>query len=121
MSNWFQSQFCPPKTQGINNKDIVKGPLTFPITAHETEIALHRLNNNRACGPDQVAGELWKYSAGIISTLLANIFNDALQEGHTLDLGQGTLIPLQKPGKPSGPLTNIHPIVFLTTIQKLYH
>ena len=118
MSEWFYSQFNQHQIQGIRNEDITKGPLIFPITIPEVEKALHRLNNNRASGPDKIAGELWKYSASAVSTSLASIFNQALQEGQPLDLGQGVLIPIQKPNKPPGPLTSIRPIVLLSTIRK---
>ena len=118
VSEWFQSQFNPSAVQRITNEAFVTGPLVCPISETEVENALLRLNNNRACGPDGIAGELWKYSAGVVSASLASIFNQALQEGQSLDLGQGTLIPLQKPGKPPGPLTSVRPIVLLSTIRK---
>ena len=38
---------------------------------------------------------------------------------HLNDFGAGTLIPLQKPGKPRGPLSNLRPVVLLNGIQKL--
>lgn len=48
------------------------------------------------------------------------IFNQAIEEGQPLDLGEGILIPLQKPNKQKGPLTSIRdrPIVLLSTIRK---
>ena len=40
-------------------------------------------------------------------------------ETHDLiDLGKGTLVPLQKPGKPVGPLTSLRPIILLSAFRK---
>ena len=66
VSEWFQSQFSAPEVLRIRETDIAKGPLTCPFSEIEVENALHRLNNNRACGPDGINGELWKYSAGAV-------------------------------------------------------
>jgi hypothetical protein len=118
MSEWFQSQLNQPTAQALTSEDIPKGPLSYPITDHEVKDALQRLNNNRASGPDEVAGELWKYCTDIVCAPLADIFNQALEEGQPLDLGEGILIPLQKPNKQKGPLTSIRPIVLLSTIRK---
>ena len=38
---------------------------------------------------------------------------------HLNDIGAGTLIPLQKPGKPRGPLSNLRPVVLLNGIRKV--
>ncbi|KAI8496769.1 hypothetical protein Bbelb_254240 [Branchiostoma belcheri] len=35
-------------------------------------------------------------------------------------MGQGVLIPLQKPGKPRGPCNSLHPIILLNGIRKLF-
>ena len=88
VSEWFQSQFNPSAVQRITNEATVTGPLVCPISEIEVENALLLLNNNRTCGPDGIAGELWKHSAGAVSASLASIFNQALQEGQSLDLGQ---------------------------------
>ena len=75
VSQWFQSQFSPPGVQGIRSPDVASGPLACPISELEVENNLHHLNNNRACGPDGVHRELWKYFAGAVSTTLATTFN----------------------------------------------
>ena len=46
------------------------------------------------------------------------LFNQASKEGQPFGSGQGTLIPLQKLGKPLGPLNSVHSIVLLSTIRK---
>lgn len=119
VSEWFQLQFSTPEVLGIRQTNIVKGPVTCPISEIQVENALHRLNNNHACGPDGIAGELCKYSAGVVSATLASNFNQALEGRQSLDLGQGTLIPLQTSGKPPGPLTSVRLIVLQSTIPIL--
>ena len=62
--------------------------------------------------------EFLKCSAELISHTIANIFNDALQHHELLDIGKGVLILVQKPGKPTGPLTSLRPIVLLSVLRK---
>ena len=51
---------------------------------------------------------------------IANLLNVAVEgKIHLNDIGDGTLIPLQKPGKPRGPLSNLRPVVLLNGIRKL--
>ena len=44
--------------------------------------------------------------------------DDALQHHELLDIGKGVLILVQKPGKPTGPLTSLRPIVLLSVLRK---
>ena len=71
LSEWFQPQFSHPTDQTLTRKDIHKGPLTYPITDLEVKDALHRLNDNHANGPDEVAGEPWKDLADVVCAPLA--------------------------------------------------
>ena len=54
----------------------------------------------------------------LLSHTIANIFNDALQHHKLLDIAKGVLILVQKPGKPTGPLTSLRPIVLLSVLRK---
>ena len=69
-------------------------------------------------GMDGVPGELLKYSADTIANELMHILNEALTSGCDIGLGNGLLIPLPKPGKPSGPLAHLRPVVLLNVICK---
>ena len=51
-----------------------------------SENALHRLNNNHACGQDEIAGKLWKYSAGVISVSLESTFQSGIRGRATFGL-----------------------------------
>ena len=86
LEDWVvQSQMSHSTDQALTREDIPKGPLSYPITDLEVKDALHRLNNNQASGPDEVPGELWKYSADIVCAPLADIFNQAIEKGEPLD------------------------------------
>ena len=67
---------------------------------------------------DDIPAEFLKCSAELLSHTIANIFNDALHHHELLDIGKGVLILVQKPGKPTGPLTSLRPIVLLSVLRK---
>ena len=92
--------------------------LTRPITPEEVTLAIGKLNTGRASGHDDIPAEFLKCSAELLSHTIANIFNDALQHHELLDIGKGVLILVQKPGKPTGPLTSLRPIVLLSVLRK---
>ena len=81
-------------------------------------LAIGKLNTGRASGHDDIPAEFLKCSAELLSHTIANIFNDALQHHELLDIGKGVLILVQKPGKPTGPLTSLRPIVLLSVLRK---
>ena len=51
--------------------------------------------------------------------MLAKVLNLSLSKNEDLELGLGLLTTLQKPGKPSGPVKNIRPIVLLPLLRKI--
>ena len=88
----------------------------------EVQEAASKLKNNRACGPDFVPNELLKYACAHNETAqwIAQLLNAAVEgKIHLNEIGDGILIPLQKPGKPQGPLSNLRPVVLLNGIRKL--
>ena len=48
----------------------------------------------------------------------ACLFNNMFTTHQDLDLGGGTLVPCQKPGKTVGPPGHLRPIVLLTSLRK---
>ena len=96
------------------------GRLEKPIDKNEIERAAKGLKNGRAAGPDSIQGELLKYAPNELHHLIADILNRSFELNEDLkQLHQGTLIPLQKEGKPRGPVCNLRPIVLLTTARKI--
>ena len=96
--------------------------LRYPISRMEVQDAASKLKNNHACGPDFVPNELLKYACAHneAAKWIAHLLNAAVEDKiHLNEIGAGTLVPLQKPGKPRGPLSNLRPVVLLNGIQKL--
>ena len=94
------------------------GPLNSPIKVEEVHCATKSLRNGRAVGPDGIASELLKYGGTNLHCKIADKINQMFAEGEDLELGRGTLIVLQKPGKPLGLLSSLRPIVLLNTLCK---
>ena len=118
VTDHFSRQFTDPTVDGLDAFAGEPSQLTRPITPEEVTLAIGKLNTGRASGHDDIPAEFLKCSAELISHTIANIFNDALQHHELLDIGKGVLILVQKPGKPTGPLTSLRPIVLLSVLRK---
>ena len=83
-------------------------PLVEEITASEITLALSRMTNQGAAGPDGLHAEFLKYGAEYLSPWIANIINTAVDTNRNASqvIGVGTMAPLAKPGKPRGPVTS---------------
>ena len=108
VTDHFSRQFTDPTVDRLDASQ-----LTRPITPEEVTLAIGKLNTGRASGHDDIPAEFLKCSAELLSHTIANIFNDALQHHELLDIGKGVLILVQKPGKPTGPLTSLRPSLTL--------
>ncbi|KAI8514506.1 hypothetical protein Bbelb_070970 [Branchiostoma belcheri] len=100
-------------------------PLRKPVKASEVARAASRLKNGRSFGAEGVAKELLKYcssqSDDPMAITIANIIIGMFSKGEVIKaMGQGVLFPLQKPGKPRGPCSSLHPIILLNGIRKLF-
>ena len=118
VTDHFSRQFTDPTVDGLDAFTGEPSQLTRPITPKEVTLAIGKLNTGRASGHDDIPAEFLKCSAELLSHTIANIFNDALQHHELLDIGKGVLILVQKPGKPTGPLTSLRPIVLLSVLRK---
>ena len=74
------------------------------------------LRNGHGPGPEGVSNELLKYATGILSESFAEIINTIFEHIAPEELGKGILVALPKP---LGPLTSLHPIVFLNSVRKI--
>ena len=115
----FRQQFSPQTVDPLP----LPSPHTMnnPISKVEVERAVKRLQNQKACGPDDIPGELLKYGGDVVTNTIATIINQGVTNGEDMAavIGQGTLIALQKPNKPKGPATSLRPIVLLNTVRKV--
>ena len=80
---------------------------------------LKKLKNKRA-GTDQLKPEQLKKGPSTMYEEIAKIFNIMAKTGkHPREIKTGVLVPLQKPGKPKGPVKNLRPIILLSVLRKI--
>ncbi len=61
-----------------------------------------------------------KYGPDTISSEIAKIFNEMSESGqYPNEVGDATLVPIQKPGKKAGPSQNLRPIILLSMLRKI--
>ena len=60
------------------------------------------------------------YAPDCVYESVAEIFNLIASHGDfPKEINHGILVPLQKPGKPKGPASNLRPIILLPTLRKI--
>ena len=106
--------------QGISAFTGEPRPLNDSITESEVQRAMHRLNNNRAIGSDELPGELLTYGSNVIAKPIANIFSRVTDQQTLSQICHGILILLPKPEKPVGALTSLRPILLLNALRKTF-
>ena len=116
----FHSQFSNSDSKAIPKHSGSLRPLDQPVTSEEVEAALKRMNNGKSAGPDNIQVELLKHGGNAVFSEIAEAINSSFSDDTSLDIGDGLLIPLLKPGKPAGPTTNLRPIVLLNAIRKVF-
>lgn len=95
------------------------GPLDIPFTEVEIKAAIKRLNNNRACGKDGIYAEIYKYGGEEIAKQITEMLNEVFEKhDHLNAIGEGILIPLNKPGK-TQLANNTRPITLLNMTRKV--
>ena len=95
-------------------------PLTVPITPIEVEAACKKLKNGRATGPDDIPNELLRYAGKSYHSAYAAMINQSFETNTYIEsIGQGIITPLQKPGKPKGPLKSLRPLTLSNSVRKV--
>ena len=75
---------------------------------------------NKTPGCDEIPVELIMYAPDCVYDSIAEIFNQIASDGDCpKEINHGILVPLQKPGKPRGPASNLRPIILLYTLRKI--
>ena len=81
-----------------------------PFTKIEITNAIRRLKNNKSPGVDEVV---------VVHKEIAEIYSEMSATGeYPIEITQGLLGPIQKPGKVIGPPQNLHPIILLSILRK---
>ena len=78
LKEYFQKKFTADNTvPPLDPFDGPPKPLTVPITSYEVEVAAKGLKNGRATGPDDIPGELVKYSNQVVFSRYADCLNNS--------------------------------------------
>ena len=115
----FNKHFYDPDQNNIEPFVGEPSALTAPITLGETIAAAKKLNNNRAPGNDEITAEMVKYAPDELHVFITEVLNASLEKHQPVEIGNGILVPLQKPGKDKGPVKNLRPVILLTIIRKI--
>ena len=118
--DFFKKQLTEGVDAGLQPFTCDPKPLDIPITQVEVAFAASKLKSNRASGPDNLQNELLKYAHPITFEKYAEAINESFSENKYISsIGQGIVTPLQKPGKPKGPLTSLRPLTLLNGSRKM--
>ena len=123
VSEFFEGLFNLPNKGELGPMDA--RPLQKPVTAGEVANALVKLRNGKACGADELNNELFNYGTcedvPILAEVVAKVVNSMFEKGYILsEIGEGLLVPLQKPGKPRGACGSLRPVVLLNSLRKIF-
>ena len=99
-------------------KEEISKKLDKPLTGREIAKTANCMKNNRATA--DIPAELIKYAPECAHQCIATALNNMFEKHEDINIGEGTLIPLQKPKpKTVGPVKNLRPITLLKIIRKL--
>ena len=118
ITDFFKEKFLKREMDDLEPFTESPRKLNNEITVKEVHQSLTRLNNNRAAGADEITGELLKYGADELSPWISNIFNNIFKMHKPLDINNGDMVTLPKPGKTKGPTKHLRPVMLLDTIRK---
>eukprot|EP01034_Spumella_vulgaris_P021843 gene21843-27914_t len=117
----YEAFLAADNSQSTTNRpQPVKQSLQNPISREEVSTTITTLKNGRAIDNDGMYCELLKYTAKPIATILPIILNNMFSQDSPLSsLGEGILIPLNKPKKPKT-VENTRPITIVNTVRKIF-
>lgn len=91
-----------------------------PFTSVEIQKAAESLNNRISVGDDNLNAGFVKYRRTEINEGVANLLKNSARTGeYPKQIKQGILKPLPKPGKKTGPPSNLQPIILLSVVRTL--
>ena len=97
--------------------DLRPTKISNPFTSNEIKKAVSKMKMNKSPGCDEIPVELIMYAPDCVYQSIAEIFNQIASDGDCpKEINHGILVPLQKPGKPRGPASNLRPIILLSTL-----
>ena len=90
-----------------------------PFTHSEINSAIHKLNNDKSPGPDNIHPEFIKHLGYKARTALLNFFNLVWNTSVPANWKKAIIIPVLKPGKSARDISNYRPISLTSHIAKL--
>ena len=118
INNHFEN-FSKPDIASIDQHKEEPKPLDNELSSAEIKKAVSKMSNNKAPGKDNIPVELIKYSPDIIFEIFADNLNKIFSEHKNIQVGEGIIRALNKPGKPKGPVKNLRPVTLLDTCRKI--
>ncbi len=99
-------------------KEDVPKRLNHPLTKKEVMKTANCMANNKATA--DLPAELVKYAPECVHESIATALNDMFEKHQDINIGEGILLPIQKPKpKTVGPVKNLRPITLTKIIRKL--
>ena len=94
--------------------------MSNPFTSDEIKKAVSKMKMNKSPGCDKIPVKLIMYTPDCVYESIAKIFNQIASDGDCpKEINHGILVPLQKPGKPRGPASNLRPIILFSMLGKI--
>ncbi|GFS15817.1 very-long-chain enoyl-CoA reductase [Elysia marginata] len=100
IANHFKSKFRDDNIHDIEPYFGQPRKLESLITEKEVRASINNLNNGRAPESDNISGEFLKFAPHLIENEIAKILNQTFERHEDLNINEGLLIALPKPGKP---------------------
>lgn len=119
VSAFYQNFFNQPGKNPTAQWEGIARPLDQKITKAEIRMAIARLRNHRAVGPDKRTSEEFKYGGEPVVEELEGIYNTMFEMHSPLpELTEGFLLAMSKPDKPRI-VDNTRPLTLLNTVRKI--
>ena len=100
--------------------DLRPKEMSNSFTSDKIKKAVSKMKMNKSPGCDEMPVELIMYAPDCVYEGIAEIFNQIASDGDCpKEINHGILVPLQKPGKPRGPASNLRPIILLGTLRNI--
>ena len=97
-------------------KEDVPKRLNKPLTEKEIAKTANCMFNNKSTA--DLPAELIKYAPKCLHSSIATTLNEMFEKQQDINIGEGILVPIQKPKpKTVGPVKNLRPITLLTIIR----
>ena len=119
INDHFKKHFHKDNVEKVEPfKEETPKKLNKPLTSREITKTVNCMKNNKATA--DIPAELIKHAPESTHGSIATVLNNMFEKKEDINIGEGKLLPLQKPKpKQVGPVKNLRPITLLTMIRKI--